>query len=61
MPEKPAPSAINVLSQLVSGPSLSEVAANALHPALAKSYPRQDIDPALAMIATPTCLASSYP
>jgi hypothetical protein len=54
MPEKPAPSAIDVLSQLVSGPSLSEVAANALHPALAKSYPRQDIDPALAMIATPT-------
>ena len=54
MPEKPAPSAIDVLSQLVSGPSLSEVAANALRPALVKLYPQQLIDPTLAIVATPS-------
>lgn len=54
MSEKPAPSAIDVLSQLVSGPSLSEVAANALLPALVKSYPQQVIDPTLAIVATPS-------
>jgi hypothetical protein len=54
MSEKPAPSAIDVLSQLVSGPSLSEVAANALLPALVKLYPQQVIDPTLAIVATPS-------
>lgn len=56
MPETSAPSAVDVLTQLVSGPSLTEVASNALLAALAQLYPQLDIDPDLAMVATPAWL-----
>lgn len=54
MPERTAPSAVDVLTQLVSGPSLTEVATSTLLPALAQLYPQQSIEPALSMVATPT-------
>jgi hypothetical protein len=56
MPETSTPSSVDVLTQLITGPSLTEVASNALRPALASLYPQLDIDPALAMVATPTWL-----
>ncbi|MHC8408685.1 dermonecrotic toxin domain-containing protein [Pseudomonas sp. Hz4] len=56
MPETSTPSAVDVLTQLVTGPSLTEVAAHALRPALATLYPHLKIDPARAMVATPTWL-----
>ncbi|RBL69447.1 hypothetical protein C3E98_020535 [Pseudomonas sp. MWU13-2625] len=56
MRESTAPSAVDVLTQLVSGPSLTEVASGALRPALAGMDPPVTIDPALALIATPTWL-----
>lgn len=54
MPEIPSPSAIDVVTQLVTGPSLREVASKTLRPALRKLYPDLDIDPLLAMVVRPT-------
>ncbi|WP_445180408.1 dermonecrotic toxin domain-containing protein [Pseudomonas sp. McL0111] len=56
MPESTTPSAVDVLTQLVSGPSLTEVATQTLRPVLVQLYPRQTIEPALTMVATPTWL-----
>ncbi|WP_223480103.1 MULTISPECIES: dermonecrotic toxin domain-containing protein [unclassified Pseudomonas] len=49
-----SPSAENVLTQLVTGPSIREVAATALAPALNALYPHLKIDPTLATVVTPT-------
>ncbi|MDT3310318.1 hypothetical protein QZR14_03015 [Pseudomonas sp. rhizo66] len=54
MPEIPSPSAIDVVTQLVTGPSLREVASKTLRPALRKLYPDLDLDPLLAMVVRPT-------
>ncbi|WP_338800372.1 DUF6543 domain-containing protein [Pseudomonas sp. RSB 5.4] len=54
MPESTAPSAVDILTQLVSGPSLTEVASNALKPALTRLYPQQAIDPERVVVGTPT-------
>lgn len=54
MPETSTPSSVDVLTQLITGPSLTEVASNALRPVLATLYPRLDINPALTVVATPT-------
>lgn len=44
----------NLLTQLVAGPSIREVATQALLPALKSLYPQLDIDPRLALVVTPT-------
>ncbi|WLG53902.1 dermonecrotic toxin domain-containing protein [Pseudomonas sp. FP1742] len=54
MPETASPSAEDVLTQLVTGPSIGEVAATALAPALNELYPSLKIDPTLATVVTPT-------
>ncbi|QHC98551.1 hypothetical protein PspR84_29235 [Pseudomonas sp. R84] len=54
MPEIPSPSAVDVLTQLVTGPSLREVASKTLRPALKTLYPDLEIDPQLAMVVRPT-------
>lgn len=54
MPESSPTSAVDVLTQLVTGPSLTEVASNALRPALKTLYPNLEINPQLAMVVTPT-------
>lgn len=43
-----------LLTQLVAGPSITEVATHALQPALDKLYPHLKIDPRLAVVVTPT-------
>jgi hypothetical protein len=43
-----------LLTQLVAGPSIREVATHALQPALKTLYPHLSIDPRLAMVVTPT-------
>ena len=43
-----------LLTQLVTGPSIREVATRALQPALDALYPQLAIDPRLAMVVTPT-------
>lgn len=43
-----------LLTQLVTGPSIREVATHALQPALKALYPNVQIDPRLAMVVTPT-------
>ena len=43
-----------LLTQLVTGPSIREVATHALQPALKALYPNLHIDPRLAMVVTPT-------
>lgn len=43
-----------LLTQLVAGPSIREVATHALQPALKTLYPQLSIDPRLAMVVTPT-------
>ncbi|MHC8323190.1 dermonecrotic toxin domain-containing protein [Pseudomonas sp. GB2N2] len=53
MYESSTPSTVDVLTQLVTGPSLTEVASKALSPALKKLYPELEIDPQLAMVVTP--------
>ena len=58
MPEISPPSSVDVLTQLVTGPSLREVATAALRPALKTLYPHLDIDPQLAMVVTPTWVIS---
>ncbi|MFJ2711396.1 dermonecrotic toxin domain-containing protein [Pseudomonas sp. NPDC087346] len=59
MPESTTPSAVDVLTQLVSGPSLTEVASNTLIPILAKMYPLLSIDPTRTMVATPTWIINN--
>lgn len=54
MPEIPSPSAVDLVTQLVTGPSLREVASKTLRPALKKLYPEQDIDPQSSMVVRPT-------
>ncbi|WP_435034121.1 dermonecrotic toxin domain-containing protein [Pseudomonas neuropathica] len=54
MPEIPSPSAVDVVTQLVTGPSLREVASKTLRPALRTLYPEIDLDPQLAMVVRPT-------
>ncbi|RON21817.1 hypothetical protein BK660_09560 [Pseudomonas brassicacearum] len=54
MSDTVAPSAEEVLTQLVTGPSIREVAATALSPALNALYPQLKIDPTLATVVTPT-------
>lgn len=44
----------DLLTQLVAGPSIREVATQALLPALKTLYPQLTIDPRLAMVVTPT-------
>ncbi|VVQ10062.1 hypothetical protein PS918_05168 [Pseudomonas fluorescens] len=53
MPENSTLSAVDVLTQLVTGPSLTDVASKALRTALKKLYPDLEIDPQLAMVVTP--------
>ncbi|WP_448109803.1 dermonecrotic toxin domain-containing protein [Pseudomonas azerbaijanoccidentalis] len=53
VPELPADQDA-LLTQLVAGPSIREVATHALQPALKKLYPQLSIDPRLAMVVTPT-------
>ena len=48
-----SPSANDLLTQLATGPSLREVSAATLRPALAEMYPELDIDPNLALLVTP--------
>lgn len=50
-----------LLTQLVAGPSIREVATRALQPALSTLYPQLAIDPRLAMVVTPTwtCMSSA--
>jgi hypothetical protein len=43
-----------LLTQLVSGPSIREVATRVLQPALKTLYPNLNIDPRLAMVVTPS-------
>ncbi|MEJ5057247.1 MULTISPECIES: hypothetical protein [unclassified Pseudomonas] len=43
-----------LLTQLVAGPSIREVATHALQPALKTLYPQLSIDPRLAMVVTPS-------
>lgn len=45
---------LDLLTELVTGPSISEVAANVLRPALAALYPQLKINPTLATVVTPT-------
>jgi hypothetical protein len=54
MPETTATSAEYILTQLITGPSIREVAATALGPALNALYPQLKIDPTLATVVTPT-------
>lgn len=42
-----------LLTQLIAGPSIREVATRALQPALKTLYPKLQIDPRLAMVVTP--------
>lgn len=54
MPETIPQNAEDILTQLVTGPSIREVAATALAPALGTLYPALKIDPTLATVVTPT-------
>lgn len=58
MPETSAPSAVDVLGQLVTGPSITEVAVTVLRSTLKTLYPQLNIDPSQAMVVTPTWLIS---
>ena len=49
-----APDREALLTQLVAGPSITEVATRALQPSLDKLYPHLKIDPRLAVVVTPT-------
>ncbi|WP_460059689.1 dermonecrotic toxin domain-containing protein [Pseudomonas sp. S2_A05] len=50
----PKASAVDIVTQLVTGPSLQEVASKTLRDALKTLYPNLDIDPRLAMVVQPT-------
>ena len=58
MPEPSAPSAVDALTLLVSGPSINEVASTLLRSALNPLYPQLNIDPDLAMVVTPGWIIS---
>ncbi|WP_223521266.1 DUF6543 domain-containing protein [Pseudomonas sp. GL-B-19] len=58
MPDTSSTRSEDVLTQLVTGPSLREVATNALRTALDAAYPSLDIDPVQAMVVTPTWTVS---
>lgn len=49
----PKASAVDIVTQLVTGPSLQEVASKTLRDALKTLYPNLDIDPRLAMVVQP--------
>ena len=46
----------SLLTQLTTGPSIREVAANVLRPELKELYPELDIDPDLAIVVSPAWL-----
>ncbi len=52
----PVPTAapVDLLTQLVTGPSLREVGSTVLYSALAELYPALDLDPDLVMVGTPS-------
>lgn len=54
MPEFSTPSTVDVVTQLVTGPSMREVASKTLRPALKTLYPTLHIDPQQAMVVTPS-------
>ncbi|VVO85726.1 dermonecrotic toxin domain-containing protein [Pseudomonas fluorescens] len=54
MPDTSSTRSEDVLTQLVTGPSLREVATNALRTALEAAYPSLVIDPVQAIVVTPT-------
>ncbi|MGE8190666.1 hypothetical protein [Pseudomonas sp. NPDC086278] len=53
MTDSPSTITEDVLSQLVTGPSIREVASTALRAVLATAYPGLSLDPAQAMVVTP--------
>lgn len=54
MPATSKPDLIDLQTQLVSGPTLRDTASTTLRHALKTLYPNLDIDPQLALVATPT-------
>lgn len=54
MPDFPRLNTVDVVTQLMTGPSLREVASKTLKPALKALYPTLDIDPQQAMVVTPS-------
>lgn len=54
MPESTPRKTEDILTELVTGPSIIEVAATFLRPELNKLYPHLQIDPTLATVVTPT-------
>ena len=56
MPNPASPNTNALITQLTTGPSISEVAATALRPALKTLYPQLDIDPDLAVVVSPLWL-----
>ena len=53
MPDTPSEISEDILTQLVTGPSIREVASNSLRTALGTAYPQLHIDPNLTMVVTP--------
>jgi hypothetical protein len=53
MPDTPSINPDDILTQLVTGPSIREVASNSLRAALDIEYPQLHIDPNLTMVVTP--------
>jgi hypothetical protein len=54
VPDFLQPNTVDVVTQLMTGPSLREVASKTLKPALKELYPSLDIDPQQAMVVTPS-------
>lgn len=50
---------LDLLTELITGPLISEVAANVLRPALAALYPHLKINPSLATVVSPTWTIST--
>ena len=50
---------LDLLTELITGPLISEVAANVLRPALAALYPHLKINPSLATVVSPTWTSST--
>nr|WP_180206035.1 DUF6543 domain-containing protein [Pseudomonas sp. SbOxS1]NYU06258.1 hypothetical protein [Pseudomonas sp. SbOxS1] len=53
MPDTPPSNPDDILTQLVTGPSIREVASTSIRTALDTEYPQLHIDPNLTMVATP--------
>ena len=53
MPDTPSTNPDDILTQLVTGPSIREVASTSIRAALDTQYPQLHIDPNLAMVVTP--------